>query len=267
MNIEEHVRQHGIIGVGSDPDPVRMVQRALVASGAVIHIDGEFGAITESAVKRFQAAHVDGAERQLTVDGQVGPLTAWALDQVELLPETEEQEESGSLRKSAPWLAEMRAITGVREVPGSRNSPIIMSWRSDIGKAFPDLARYAATYTGDAIPWCGFGLARCCAVWGVKPPASFMWALSWSKWGTKLPRPIVGSIMTFKREGGGHVAVLEKISGNTVWVRGCNQSDMVNVARMSMTNFVAATWPKGWPIPKRSLEGNILNSVDGGRLA
>jgi uncharacterized protein (TIGR02594 family) len=148
-----------------------------------------------------------------------------------------------------------------------------MSWRSDIGRAFPEMASYAASYTGDAIPWCGFGLARCCAAHAVKPPfgrsatTRFMWAASWAKWGRKLPKPVVGCIMSFKREGGGHVSLLEKLSGDTAWVRGCNQSDMVNVARMSMSRFTAATWPEGWRVPKRQLAGNILNAVDGGSLA
>lgn len=267
MSIAELTASGKVYGVGSTGPDVEMIQRALLAAGAAIVVDGEFGSITDSAVKRFQAAH------ELAVDGQVGPLTAAKLDEAIATPEAEEVEEAGSVLKSAPWLAEMRAITGVREVPGSASSAIIMSWRSDIGRAFPEMASYAASYTGDAIPWCGFGLARCCAVHDVKPPfgktdtARFMWAGSWAKWGRKLPKPVVGCIMTFTREGGGHVSLLEKISGDTVWVRGCNQSDMVNVARMSMSRFTAATWPQGRPVPKRQLEGNILNAVDAGRLA
>lgn len=250
------------IGVGSKGPVVKMIQQVLVANGAVLRIDSDYGPVTEAAVRRFQAEH------EIGVDGWVGPVTAGKMTVVQDDPPTEGEPESvPSIMKAAPWLAEMRAITGVREVPGGRNSPIIMSWRGEIGRAFPKLAPYAATYTGDAIPWCGFGLARCMAVRGVEPPKSFMWALSWSQWGRRLRTPIVGCVMTFKRSGGGHVALLEKISGDTCWIRGCNQSDMVNVTRRSMSGFQAATWPKEWPLPKTRIAGDISNSTTGGSMA
>jgi hypothetical protein len=149
-----------------------------------------------------------------------------------------------------------------------------MSWRGDIAKAFPKMAGSASEYTGDAIPWCGFGLAACCARAGIPPPFGpnatdkFMWAGGWRppNWGQPLLRPtaenyLVGSVMTFTRAGGGHVALLEGMDGDDVAIiRGANQSDTVNVARKGMVQFTAATWPPGVPIV-RGIAGVTTNAA------
>jgi peptidoglycan hydrolase-like protein with peptidoglycan-binding domain len=48
---------------------VRVLQRLLVSQGYRARVDGNFGALTETAVKAFQS------QRQLKVDGIVGPIT------------------------------------------------------------------------------------------------------------------------------------------------------------------------------------------------
>lgn len=52
---------------------VRAVQRLLIAKGYAIRVDGNFGALTETAVKAFQV------QRNLIVDGVVGPNTWYLL--------------------------------------------------------------------------------------------------------------------------------------------------------------------------------------------
>lgn len=54
---------------------VRALQRLLIAKGYVIRVDGNFGALTETAVKAFQD------QRNLIVDGVVGPNTWYSLTQ------------------------------------------------------------------------------------------------------------------------------------------------------------------------------------------
>jgi uncharacterized protein (TIGR02594 family) len=167
-------------------------------------------------------------------------------------------------------VSEVRACTGVDEVPGSADSPIIMAWRMDISHAFPEMASYTAGYTGDDIAWCGFGLAGAMARSGIKPPynpsddtESYLWALSWAAWGQRLLNPKVGCVMVFEREGGGHVAILEKLEGSTAWIRGFNQSDTVNVTTRAMdSSFVAAVWPADWPLVE--VEGDISNAAPPG---
>lgn len=254
--ISSYVKDGQVVGIGSNGPVVAQIQQALIDDGAVLVVDGDFGQATEIATRAFQARH------NLTVDGYVGSQTALALDQVEKAEIPVRRE---SLIKEAPWLAKMRALTGTKEIPGSEDSPIIMSWRGDIAKAFPEMASYVAGYTNDLIPWCGLTVAECMASSGIKPPfsekentESFLYALAWANWGVKLSHPEVGCVMVFSRAGGGHVALLEKLDGNTAYIRGGNQADMINVTKKSMSTFVAAVWPKDWPI-KVDLEGDVRN--------
>ena len=97
-----------------------------------------------------------------------------------------------------------------------------------------------------------------------------MWADSWNtpNWGTKLARPIVGAVCTFTRSGGGHVGVCEKYDdkSKTIWLRGCNQSDMVNLVKRSMSGFTEATWPPGYPVVD-NLPGDTTNTTRPGSEA
>jgi peptidoglycan hydrolase-like protein with peptidoglycan-binding domain len=59
-----------LLEVGSRGPDVKLVQGRLVQlKVARLAIDGEFGPMTEAAVKKFQR------QEHLEVDGQVGPLT------------------------------------------------------------------------------------------------------------------------------------------------------------------------------------------------
>jgi uncharacterized protein (TIGR02594 family) len=89
-------------------------------------------------------------------------------------------------------------LLGTIETPGAANNPAIMAWAAEVG-----LAR---VYTADAIPWCGLFMAVVAHRAGKDLPSSPLWALSWAKFGTDAGQPRLGDVLTFVRDGGGHVA-------------------------------------------------------------
>jgi uncharacterized protein (TIGR02594 family) len=147
-----------------------------------------------------------------------------------------------------PWLATMRTITGTLETPGSADNPVILSWRDEIARRYPEMASYCAGYTHDEIPWCGLTTAYVMAVNGIRPvfgPSDtdkFLWAAAWQQFG-KPCQPKLGAVMVFTRDGGGHVSLYEGEDGDHYIIRGGNQSDSVNVTRMSKSKFSGAFWP------------------------
>lgn len=64
---------------GDAGQDVRDLQGLLVKWGYIVGIDGEFGALTERAVRAFQSQNLDQHGQPLVVDGKVGPLTWWSL--------------------------------------------------------------------------------------------------------------------------------------------------------------------------------------------
>ncbi len=62
-----------VVRQGANEHPVKTLQHLLRARGSAVAVDGAFGPLTDAAVRDFQR------DRQLTVDGVVGPATWSAL--------------------------------------------------------------------------------------------------------------------------------------------------------------------------------------------
>jgi peptidoglycan hydrolase-like protein with peptidoglycan-binding domain len=62
-----------VVRQGASEHPVKTLQHLLRARGSAVAVDGAFGPLTDAAVRDFQR------DRQLTVDGVVGPATWSAL--------------------------------------------------------------------------------------------------------------------------------------------------------------------------------------------
>jgi uncharacterized protein (TIGR02594 family) len=134
--------------------------------------------------------------------------------------------------RSPRLLVEAVKLIGTKEVPGTKNNPEIMLWAKEVG-----LDR---VYTADSIPWCGLFMAyvaKKANVDGVKIPLR---ALSWRKFGNPSPVPMLGDVLCFSRNGGGHVGIYVGEDSTCYHVLGGNQSDMVNVTRILKSRLVEA---------------------------
>lgn len=113
---------------------VRMVQERLKELGADPGaIDGDFGDVTEFAVKLFQARSSNFGGEPLEIDGVVGPETWAALFGAEPEPEeTTPPPPAGSLAEQVIEVADLEV--GVREQPlGSNRGPEVDQYVSSVG--------------------------------------------------------------------------------------------------------------------------------------
>jgi len=126
--------------------------------------------------------------------------------------------------KSPKILVEAVKLMGTKEIVGKVHNPVIMGWAK-----FLELTK---VYTADEIPWCGLFVAYCAHVAGVQVVDKPLWALSWSNYGTKVTEPMLGDILTFKRDGGGHVGIYVGEDKTCYHVLGGNQGNAVSVTRI-----------------------------------
>jgi uncharacterized protein (TIGR02594 family) len=102
-------------------------------------------------------------------------------------------------KEGAPrMLTEALKLYGVREVVGSGDNKEILGWAKEIGLAF----------SHDETPWCGLYAAVVAKRAGKEPPKEPLWALNWRNFGKVATTPMLGDVMVFSRNGGGHVALL-----------------------------------------------------------
>lgn len=244
----------GPLRMGATGPAVTAVQLALRNDGRDIQADGEFGPITLTALKAFEAS------RGLPVDGIVDGPTAVALDKVAPPP---------SVLKVAPWLSTMRALTGTVEAPGSRDNPFIIEMAHEIVRRYPDLKGNVGWYNHDSIPWCGLQMGYVMAVNGIKPCSAPLSALAWAPWGQALKVPTPGAVMVYSRTGGGHVTLYESEDATHYYCRGGNQSDSINITKIPKSRAVKAIrWPAGVAVPTNGRKfGATGNAVKAGSEA
>lgn len=138
--------------------------------------------------------------------------------------------------KEPPWLQIARQDLGLKEVPGAENAPaIIRMW-----------ALIKAPFNLDSVPWCG----GACGAWftqaGYAPPAACWRAKAWLDWGRPLTEPVLGCVVVFGRDGGGHVALAvgRNERGGLVCLGG-NQGDAVSLAAFSFDRVLGYRVPVG----------------------
>ncbi len=134
-------------------------------------------------------------------------------------------------------LIEALNLYGTLEVPGSADSPEIMAWAAELG--------LRKTYSHDSIPWCGLFAAIVAHRAGKDVVDSPLWALSWADFGDEVDEgdEQLGDILTFKRNGGGHVGIYIGEDDTAFHVLGGNQSDQVCIARIAKSRLYRARRP------------------------
>lgn len=144
------------------------------------------------------------------------------------------------------WLVEAKRHDGLREVPGKRHNATIVGW----------LARLRAWWRDDETPWCGVFVAHCMDHAGLPYPKLYMRAKAWSDYGALLrpERLSPGAILVFDRAGGGHVGFYVGEDAGFYYVLGGNQSNAVNVMKLSKARLIASRWPHGEPVIGRPVQ-------------
>lgn len=142
------------------------------------------------------------------------------------------------------WMPYARSLIGVREIPGARHNPTILGWAKKLGAKVLGI-----TVKDDETPWCGLFAAHVMDHVGITPPPIAVRASAWSEWGRGLISPRPGCILTFTREGGGHVGFYVGEDATHLHVLGGNQGNAVSVTRIAKARLSAMRWPHGIPLP------------------
>jgi uncharacterized protein (TIGR02594 family) len=150
----------------------------------------------------------------------------------------------------SPWMAEAKALLGLKEVPGHIHEARIVSMWARLGLAFRD----------DETPWCAAYVGYCLEEAGFKSTRSAS-ARSYLKWG----RPVgFGGAFLWDSLPYGAVVVLDRPgsswSGHVGFYAGCpakghvallggNQGNAVSVAQFPTTRVIGVRWADGLPLP------------------
>jgi uncharacterized protein (TIGR02594 family) len=148
-------------------------------------------------------------------------------------------------------VAEALKEFGTLEGQGGADNPKILRWANEVGAALDtNYARWVADfYNKDSIPWCGLFMAVVTMRANKQkrpernPPNNFLSALAWAAFGRQQNPAGLGDVLVFVRQGGGHVGLYVGEDATAFHVLGGNQSDSVNIARISKSRLYAVRRP------------------------
>lgn len=225
--------------LGMSGENVRLAQLAMAEKGYNLKGTGYFGNATDTAVEAVQR------KVGLRIDGELGPLTANAIDKLpaaSLLPTLEHMEITRPL-----WLEAGLKYLGTKEFAGGKDNPVIIDWAKEEGGSIEE------QYNHDSIPWCALFANHILTKVGLKGTET-LWALDFAgKWPcVRLAGPAVGAFAPMKRSGGGHIMIIvgRDQLGNVMGLGG-NQSDAVTIAPFAVSRLNQGFyWPKGPTLPQ-----------------
>lgn len=157
-------------------------------------------------------------------------------------------------------VAEARRFIGTKEIKGSLHEAKIITLIKSAEKATNQNLSWlfgkdksGKTAYNDETAWCGSFLAGIFTNVGLghKIPKDFYRAKAWEASGTKLTKPAYGCVVTFTRDGGGHVGIVVGITkAGYLKVLGGNQSDAVNIADFDPKRVSSYRWVSSGTVPE-----------------
>lgn len=153
-----------------------------------------------------------------------------------------------------PWIVEGKKVWGLHEV---RDNQRLREWLRSDGKTLGD---------PKALPWCGDYVET--AIKLSLPNEPFRgplaqnpyWARNWLHFGSVVD-PVYGAVIVFSRGNGGHVGFVVGEDNTDFYVLGGNQSDSVNIVRITKGRFLGARWPLTYKNPNRPLPRMSPNNI------
>lgn len=228
------VKPKDTLKIGMMGEIVKEAQLELAKRGYNLKGTGYYGTATDTATAAFQKRY-----NIKPYDGEIGPLTAKAIDDAPLegnLPATTHLEISRPL-----WLEAGIKLIGTKETQGSSDTKAIIDWAKEEGG---DIAK---EYTHDVIPWCALFANHILTKVGLKGTET-LWALDFAgKWPSiRLAGPAVGAFAPMTRNGGGHITcIVGRDQNGNVMGLGGNQHDEVNITPFPIGRLNQGFW---WPI-------------------
>jgi uncharacterized protein (TIGR02594 family) len=134
-------------------------------------------------------------------------------------------------------LVEALKLYGTAESAGDADNPVILSWAKALG---PDVV---ARYTHDATPWCGLFIGYIAKQSGKNIPGIPERASEWLNFGLPMTVPMLGDVLIFKRDGGGHVGLYIGEDDGAYHVLGGNQHDCVCIVRIDRVRLAGVRRP------------------------
>jgi len=151
-------------------------------------------------------------------------------------------------------LVEAVKLLGTKEIVGKQHNPVILGWAEELG--------LQKVYTADEIPWCGLAVAYATHKAKLEVIDKPLWALSWAKWGTEVKEPMLGDILTFKRDGGGHVGIYVGEDKDCYHVLGGNQGNAMSVTRIVKSRLYQARRTK-WKVAQPANVRKVILDAKG----
>lgn len=146
-----------------------------------------------------------------------------------------------------PLIREALNLYGVKEYEGDSNNPEIIGWAKEVNLTIKEW------YRKDSDAWCALFMSVVCKRAGFHPPDGFdaIRAKSYERWGEPIHGfPLLGDVLVFTRQGGGHVGIYVGEDSICYYVYGGNQSDCVCITRIPKERLSTARRAPINPLPK-----------------